>query len=175
MASKKKYYAVRVGLVPGVYETWDEARSLVHAYPGAIYKSFPTREEAEAFVHGTGAGHLKEPGTCVDAYAYVDGSFNAGTGVFGYGGFLMVGEKKYILQGSDDDAELASMRNVAGEIAGSMAAVSLAIELGLSALTVYYDYAGIEAWATGDWKRNKEGTIAYHAFMQKAKRKLSIK
>ncbi len=170
-ASKKKYYAVRVGLRPGVYETWDEARNLVHAYPGAIYKSFPTREEAVAFVTGNTAGHATGADT---PYAFVDGSFNAGTGVYGYGGFLMADGKRYILQGSGDDPELASMRNVAGEIEGSMAAVNKALELRLGEVKIYYDYAGIEAWATGEWKRNKAGTIAYHDFMQAAKAKIRI-
>ncbi len=183
-ASKKKYYAVRVGLRPGVYETWDEARNLVHAYPGAIYKSFPTREEAVAFVKGSPtdalnaaelSGNASGLATGSDtAYAFVDGSFNAGTGVYGYGGFLMADGKRYVLQGSGDDPELASMRNVAGEIAGSMAAVKKALELKLDAITIYYDYAGIEAWATGEWKRNKAGTIAYHDFMQVAKDKIRI-
>ena len=36
------------------------------------------------------------------------------------------------------------MRNVAGEIAGCMAAVKKAIELGLSELDIYYDYSGQE-------------------------------
>ena len=170
-ASKKKYYAVRVGLRPGVYETWDEARNLVHAYPGAIYKSFPTREEAVAFVTGNTADQATGSDT---PYAFVDGSFNAGTGVYGYGGFLMADGKRYILQGSGDDPELASMRNVAGEIEGSMAAVNKALELRLGEVKIYYDYAGIEAWATGEWKRNKAGTIAYHDFMQAAKAKIRI-
>jgi ribonuclease HI len=69
---------------------------------------------------------------------------------------------------------MASMRNVSGEILGSMAAVELALKLGLRELTVYYDYLGIEMWATGGWKRNKRGTIAYHDFMQSARQKITI-
>ena len=43
----QKYYAVRQGKVPGIYESWDACRAQVHGYSQAIYKSFPTREEAE--------------------------------------------------------------------------------------------------------------------------------
>jgi ribonuclease HI len=108
-------------------------------------------------------------------YAFVDGSYNPVTCVYGYGGFLMAGGEKYILQGSGDDEEMAEMRNVAGEIRGSMAAVEKALELGLAELNIYYDYAGIEMWATGGWKRNKTGTIAYYDFMQAVKDKIRIR
>ena len=56
-----------------------------------------------------------------------------------------------------------------------MAAVERAIELKLSEVTIYYDYMGIEMWATGDWKRNKQGTIAYYDYMQSVKNKIKIK
>ena len=46
----QKYYAVRQGKVPGIYESWDACRAQVHGYSQAIYKSFPTREEAEKFM-----------------------------------------------------------------------------------------------------------------------------
>ncbi|MFR0781572.1 MAG: viroplasmin family protein [Coprococcus sp.] len=48
----KKFYAVKRGVRPGVYETWSACEPLVKGFPGAIYKSFPTRQEAEAFVGG---------------------------------------------------------------------------------------------------------------------------
>ena len=94
--------------------------------------------------------------------------------MYGYGGFLFDGQDKHILSGSGDDAEMATMRNVAGEILGSMAAVEKAIELGIKELSIYYDYMGIEMWATGAWKRNKEGTIAYHEYMNSVRDKIQI-
>ena len=48
------------------------------------------------------------------------------------------------------------MRNVSGEILGAMAAVERAIELKLPEVTIYYDYMGIEMWAEGAWKRNRQ-------------------
>ena len=47
-------------------------------------------------------------------------------------------------RGADNDAEMATMRNVAGEIKGAEAAVKKAIELGIKELVIYYDYMGIE-------------------------------
>ena len=61
---------------------------------------------------------------------------------------------------------MASMRNVAGEVLGSMAAIEKALELGLKDLTIYYDYMGIEMWAKGLWKRNKKGTVAYYEYVR---------
>ena len=41
-------------------------------------------------------------------------------------------------------------------------------------MTVYYDYMGIEMWATGSWKRNKAGTIAYYDYIQSVKDRIKI-
>lgn len=168
-----KYYAVKAGRTPGIYRSWDECKSVVDGFPGAIYKSFRTREEAEAFLGGWAQAAPQEG--LPENYAFVDGSYNSATGVYGYGGFLVSGGKKEILQGSGSEPEMASMHNVAGEVLGSMAAIKRALELGLSELTVYYDYMGIEMWATGAWKRNRRGTEAYHEYVQSVKDRLQIR
>ncbi len=179
----KKYYAVRVGKTPGIYLSWDDCKAMVDGYPGAKYKSFTSIAEAEAFLEGVAySSNAKEDQMTLSlqdnqekgAYAFVDGSYNVATNVYGYGGFLVANGEKYILQGSGDEQEMASMRNVAGEILGSMAAVKKALELGLSELIIYYDYMGIEKWATGGWKRNKTGTIGYYEYMQSIKEKIHI-
>ena len=108
-------------------------------------------------------------------YAFVDGSYNAAKKIYGYGGFLMHGGSKEVLQGAGEDAEMASMRNVAGEVLGSMAAVEKALELGLSELTIYYDYMGIEMWADGNWKRNKKGTAAYHDYIASVRSRITLR
>ena len=167
----KKYYAVRIGKTPGIYLTWDDCKAMVDGYPGAKYKSFGSLSEAEKFLEGDETSNTMGQEV---PYAFVDGSYNIVTGVYGYGGFLVAEGEKYILQGSDNEEEMATMRNVAGEILGSIAAVEKALELGLKELVIYYDYMGIEMWASGAWKRNKVGTIAYYEFMQKAKERLSI-
>ena len=53
-----KYYAVRVGKKPGIYTTWEKCKAQVHRYPGAVFKSFVTKSEAEDFI-----GNLKTQGT----------------------------------------------------------------------------------------------------------------
>lgn len=186
--AKKKYYAVRVGKNPGIYETWEACKSQIDHFSGAVYKSFATKEEAENFVNPkvgntdfpektasqTEKNALKEQVTGKEAYAYVDGSFNAQTGVYGYGGFLQIDGDRKILQGSFEDPEMAMMRNVAGEILGATAAMKMAVELGVSKLTIYYDYMGIEQWATGGWKANKAGTREYAKTAAEIGKKIKI-
>lgn len=164
-----KYYAVRKGRKPGIYRTWDDCKSQVFKCEGAEYKSFTTEAEALSYM-----GAVNDTAKESESYAYVDGSFNAATGVYGYGGFLIHNGEKYILSDSGNDEDMASMRNVAGEILGSMAAVSKAIELGIESIDVYFDYMGIRAWALGEWKRNKKGTIAYYDYMQSVKDKIAV-
>ena len=170
----KKFYAVKRGVRPGVYETWSACEPLVKGFPGAIYKGFPTRQEAEAFVGGECVTEESKHTDENMVYAFVDGSYNSATQVYGYGGFLMDHGERYVLQGHGDDPEMASMCNVAGEILGAMAAVKLAVEKGLPELAIYYDYLGIEMWATGGWKRNKTGTIAYYDYMQQVRDKIRV-
>ena len=165
-----KYYAVRKGRNTGIYRTWDECKSQVFQYAGAEYKSFTTEQEALEYI-----GRLKNNDVQSESYAYVDGSFNIVTGVYGYGGFLVYNNEKYIITGSGSDSEMASMRNVAGEILGSMAAVKKAIELGLKDISIFYDYAGIKAWAVGEWKRNKKGTIEYYNYITSVSDSINIR
>lgn len=47
--SKKKsnFYTVWNGVVPGVYSDWAECKKQIDGYDGALYKSFPTKLEAD--------------------------------------------------------------------------------------------------------------------------------
>lgn len=192
----KKYYAVRNGDKSNIYETWNECKAATHGVKGVIFKSFPTVEEAKAFIKSsasevgtsktsaaktgtpkTGAPKAGTPKTTPESdtpYAFVDGSYNQETCEYGYGGYLYYNGEKYLVQGSGNDKELATMRNVAGEIEGSMAAMRLAVEMNIKELTIYYDYMGIEMWATGGWKRNKLGTISYYDYVNSIKDKIKI-
>lgn len=111
-----------------------------------------------------------------EALAYVDGSFNISTGVYGYGGVLLCRDGSIRpLQGHGRDETLRTMRNVAGEIHGSMAAIQAAADAGIASITIFYDYMGIEMWANGQWKTNKEGTRAYKAFIDTIRPRIEIR
>lgn len=58
----KKYYAVRKGRVPGIYDSWDECSAQVSGFPDAEFKGFKTRAEAEVwFASSVDAAAAKLP------------------------------------------------------------------------------------------------------------------
>jgi len=167
-----KFYAVKVGRIPGIYNSWEECKAQVDGFSGPKYKSFPTIEQAKEYMTIDVLNPVSfDTAGLPKYYAFTDGSYNDVSKVYGYGGFLMNNDEKIILQGSGQDEEMASMRNVAGEIAGAMAAITKAEEIGLSELTIFYDYDGVECWPRGIWKTSKEKTREYAEFVRKAEKK----
>ena len=55
--AKKKFYAVAVGVRPGIYGNWPEAEAQVKGFGGAKYKGFVTREEAVDYLVDEGLLH----------------------------------------------------------------------------------------------------------------------
>lgn len=62
-----KYYAVAIGTKPGIYTTWAECKKYVDGYPGAKYKSFLTKAEAQEFIDKTVAKLAKSASKPVSA------------------------------------------------------------------------------------------------------------
>ena len=177
-----KFYAVKAGRKTGIFNSWEECKRQVDGYPSASYKSFKTAAEAAAYIglvpnQTAIANANNSPADFVTdntAIAYVDGSYNISTCEYGYGVvFFYNGEEIHLKKGFPKD-ELAAMRNVAGEIKGSEAAISYALSHNISSIKIYHDYEGISKWCTGEWKANKEGTIAYRDFYNNAKKQLKI-
>ena len=52
----------------------------------------------------------------IGPYAFVDGSYNVRTKVYGCGGYVVADGERYEIKACGSDSEMASMRNVAGEI-----------------------------------------------------------
>lgn len=48
MTKKKKFYVVWAGYRPGIYEDWTTTQKQISGFPGAKFKSYPTRPAAEA-------------------------------------------------------------------------------------------------------------------------------
>ena len=177
-----KFYAVKVGKTPGIYNTWDDCKAQVEGYAGATYKSFKTAGEAAEYLgwnnNGnddekvvTATGEKEHP---VDGTAYVDGSYNAVTGEYSYGVVMFHNGQELHFSEKYNDEELATMRNVAGEIKGAEAAMAYAYENGLKELHIYHDYEGIAKWPLRQWQANKEGTIAYREFYDKIVTKVKV-
>lgn len=186
--AKKKFYAVKQGRKTGMFLTWDDCKKQVMGYPGAIYKSFGTEAEAKEYL-GIGAAVTGNSGaenitvsdeiqagrpTSDAVEIYVDGSYHAATKEFSYGMVVLIDGREEKFSQKMTDPELAQMRNVAGEIKGSEAAMQYALDHEIPSIIIYHDYQGIASWCNGDWKANKPGTIAYRDFYQKAKQKVNI-
>ena len=186
--AKKKFYAVKQGRKTGMFLTWDDCKKQVMGYPGAIYKSFGTEAEAKEYlgISGTAAGNsgegnmsasdgMQSVNPASDAVEiYVDGSYHAATKEFSYGMVVLIDGREEKFSQKMTDPELAQMRNVAGEIKGSEAAMQYALDHKIPSIIIYHDYQGIASWCNGDWKANKAGTIAYRDFYQKAKKSVHI-
>ena len=173
----KFYYAVKRGLVPGIYLTWEECKNQVHGFPGAVYKKFKSKEEAEAFL-GLGEKHediIDEIDDADAAIAYVDGSYNLDDGTYSYGVVIISDGEKHTFSGREENPDLASMRNVAGELKGAMVAIDWAIAKKKKTLYLHYDYTGIENWAKGNWKTNRDGTRDYKRYYDSIKDKLEVR
>ena len=113
--------------------------------------------------------------TKTDCIAYVDGSFEKDSGVYGYGVVFIEKNgniEEYFDSGREESYQ--SMRNVSGEILGALKAASLAVEKGYSSIAIFHDYQGIASWAKGEWKCNKEKTIEYREKMLEFQKKLII-
>ncbi len=183
-----KFYAVKVGKTPGIYNSWDDCKAQTDGFSGAVYKSFKTAVEAAEFMGwGQSSGSkdsIKETSSDVkiidtenalENVAYVDGSYNVATGEFSYGVVMFHNGQEHTFSKSFADSELATMRNVAGEIKGAEAAMEYAYQNGMKSLTIYHDYEGIAKWPLRDWAANKEGTKAYQDFYDNIKKYVDIK
>jgi ribonuclease HI len=87
-----KYYAVKNGVKPGIYNSWPECKSQVDGYKGAIYKSFKTHTEAEDFVNNGTIKNIQKINNIqnkniklydIDLLIYTDGSYKDNVGGYG--------------------------------------------------------------------------------------------
>lgn len=181
----KKFYAVKMGFKTGIFNSWDECKRQVDGFSGAIYKSFSTYEEASRFMglnnkiksndsdKGNISNSISEDYTNM-AEAYVDGSYSDKYKMYSYGVVILHNNKVIEFSGKDNDADSISMRNVAGELLGSIESIKWALENKIRKISIYYDYEGIEKWALGLWKTNKKGTKAYKEFIDNVSKNIEI-
>ncbi len=173
----KKYYAVKQGKAPGIYASWNECKLQVHGFPGAIYKSFLTKEEAESFVGTIHSRSSEGSGTSLadeEVIAYVDGSYSKEQKRYSYGCAILWNSEQFELSGASADERFVTMNNVAGEVLGSIKAICWAIEKEAKSIRVYHDYEGISRWANEEWRANKEGTKMYQEFIRESRKKIEI-
>ena len=201
--AKKKFYAVKNGRVPGIYQSWDECKEQVSGFSNARYKSFAELSDAENYMEGTeeeevGADLGTEGGIPdgpeeanrriretverlgeSEAAAFVDGSYDVSREKSGFGAIVVDawGEEHVLSRGFTKEQmgeEFIHTRNVAAELQGVMAAVNWAISHEKTKITVFYDYTGIEEWATGRWQVKNNITRQYVQFIEEKREKIHM-
>lgn len=112
------------------------------------------------------AGNTRAGGGSNTAYAYIDGSFDKKVGAVGSGGVIFYNDEAVEFSFGTKDPFYTAYWNVSGELLAAMHTVKYAVDHDIEELTLYYDYMGIEMWATGRWKTNNPLTQHYAQFMK---------
>ena len=166
---KQKYYAVRRGRQTGVFFSWQECQRQIVKYSGAEYKSFPTKEEAEAYVSGNSAplpsstNSVTNDETITDIWVdgscmpQPDGALRLGWAYLA----LQAGQEIHRDRGNDIPTEAQQHRNVAGEIMAVLKAVEWCLTQQVTNIRIHHDYQGLASWPTYAWKRNTPFTENY--------------
>ena len=168
-----KFYAVKKGKKTGIFSTWDECKEQVTGFKGAVYKSFKTLSEAEAFLERN-EEKIENIEEVDGVYAYIDGSFDRINGIYGSGVVIVDGDKKHEYKHAGNREDYAQLHNVAGELEAAKFVMWYAVDKKIKEVTLFYDYQGIEAWAVGDWKANLPYTQDYVKFYNKVKTAVNV-
>lgn len=182
--AKNKFYAVAVGKVPGIYNSWSECESQVKGYPGAKFKGFADEKQAQAFVMAddTQADEQADISETPVAKEYsgrhvnifVDGSYNSDTDNYGYGVFVDDPSDPVIFSGKDTCG--GTGRNIKGEVRAASEALKYASESGkYDSVTIYHDYKGIHDWCDAaengkPWTANEVYSKEYADFVSSVRR-----
>ena len=106
--------------------------------------------------------------------AFIDGSFDKRKGVVGSGGVILLGTEEIEFSLSNTEPNHVAYWNVSGELLAALHVVDYALDHGYTSCSLYYDYMGIEMWATGRWKTNNPLTTNYAKRMKEASKQLRI-
>ncbi len=141
--SKKKYYAVKQGISPGIYRTWSETEAQVKGYPGAKFKGFASETEARRWLESSDSGIGSSPRTAKKKplaaaphhgksgiTVYTDGGALNNPGPGGYGVIILFnGKEKEICGGyrltTNNRMELMACIAALRELKGSREKITL--------------------------------------------------
>ena len=160
-----KFYAVKAGKVPGIYMSWGECQKNVNGFSGAVFKSFSSRTDAEAFIKPE-----KQISQENVIEVFTDGSHkkHEKNGHLGAGIFCKYIDEEYeyslpitkdILEKEGIDRE-SPISNPFCELYAYRELLRLIHSCGkdVSKYTflVKIDYEGVNNWMNGSWRCNEE-------------------
>ncbi len=164
-----KYYAVITQNEKEIFTSWEACKEYMSGKKGIHYKGFSTLEEAKAFLNPT-----QEEVSFDLPTAYIDGSYDAKTGRYSFGGVLIIDGVCKKFQKKYEPDIYSDARNVAGEIKGAGYIINYAINHGIKELNIIYDYIGIEKWYTGEWAANSLIAKSYVEFKEQVKNQIVV-
>lgn len=164
-----KVYAVKRGHRTGIFDNWADCKAATEGFPGPEFKSFMSREEAEAYMEDRDvwAERIKEDNKGGYLVAFTDGSFNHGLKRYSYGvQFIKPDGSEDDICGYGSNPKYIDSNNIIGEIFGVINALDWAISNGYEKIKIYHDYEGVEKWASGEWKANSEVAKMYKSIYE---------
>ena len=177
---EKKFYAVKVGKITGIFNSWKECEDQVVGFKGAMYKSFKNIEDAkeylnkDLYIENEEKIFSKDDINEDEVFAYVDGSYKKETLEYGYGVVFLSKNEVLEFLAKGENEEVSKSRNVTGELFGAIRAISEAIVRNKKKITLFYDYQGIESWANEKWKCNLPLTIGYRNKIREFRKEIEI-
>lgn len=164
-----KYYVVKKGHKTGIFDNWSDCQDATKGYSGAEFKSFVSKEEAEAYLNGNNLWDEKVKTDIESGYtvAFTDGSFIDGIEKYGYGVIILKSTNNFEqLCGSLNNPKYLSSRNVSGEVFAVINALDWAISNNISKIKIYHDYEGISKWINKEWQANSDIATTYVALYE---------
>jgi ribonuclease HI len=144
--AKTKFYVVWKGVKPGIYSSWDDCKAQISGFENALYKSFPTREEAEkAFSENPWKSLNRQPKfkseeAIISGSIAVDAACSGNPGLMEYRGVFVADGVEIFHVGP-----LAEGTNNIGEFLAIVHALAL-LKKKESALPVYSDSMNAIKW-----------------------------
>ncbi len=153
-----KYYAVKVGRTTGVFDNWAECNESIKGFPGQDFKSFNSKEEAEAYLANKDLWAEIVAKDIRQGYlvAFCDGSYEDALNRYSYGVVLIDEEEETSLCGFGSNLKYISSKNIIGEIFGVINALDWAVSNGYSKVKIYHDYEGLSKWLSGEWQAKSD-------------------
>ena len=173
-----KIYAVRKGNKTGIFESWAECQEATKGFSGAEFKSFTTREEADAYLENRDVWVEQIAKDNSEGYlvAFTDGSFDKSLKRYSYGvQFILPDGTENDICGYGSNPEYIDSNNIIGEIFGVINALDWAISNGYEKIKICHDYEGLSKWISGKWDANsKAGKMYVNLYKAKFKDFLEV-
>lgn len=159
-----KYYAIKKGRQTGIFDNWSACQEATKGFSNPEFKSFTSREEAEAYLIGQDVWKEQVNKDNADGYlvAFVDGSFDKDLNRYSYGVVLITPDGcEESICGHGSNKEYIDANNIIGEIFGVIYALDWAISNGYEKIKIYHDYEGLAKWISEEWKAKTKVSQMY--------------